>query len=83
MPNDSPERACNSDEKWRSFPTTPILAPFLEPRQHKNDSVQSKETLVLKLARFFPSQTGDKKEREFQTWHFFRLNGVVPILSLF
>ena len=29
MPNNSPERACNSDEKWRSFSITPILAPFL------------------------------------------------------
>ena len=38
---------------------------------------------ILKLQRFFPSRRrkGDEKERQFQNWIFFGLNGVIHILS--
>ena len=39
----------------------------LEPRQYKNDSIQSKIIPILKLARFFPHCLGGEKERQFQS----------------
>ena len=54
---------------------------LLELRQHKNDTIQSKEIPILKLARFFPRSMGDEKERQFQNQNFFRLNEVILILS--
>ena len=54
----------------------------LELRQCNNDSIQSKNIPVLKLARFFPRRIGDEKERQFQNWNYFWLNGVVLILFL-
>ena len=52
---------------------------LLEQRQHKNDSIQSKIIPILKLARFFPHCIGGEKGRQFQSWNYFRLNGVVHI----
>ena len=57
------------------------LKSILEQRQYKNDSIQSKIIPILKLARFSPHFIGGKKERQFQSWNYFRLNGVVLILS--
>ena len=54
---------------------------MLELRQYKNDYIQSKKIPVLKLPLFFLRRIGDEKERQFQNWNFFRLNGVVLILS--
>ena len=54
---------------------------LLEQRQYKNDSIQSKITPILKLARFFPHCIGGEKERQFQSWNYFRLNGVLLTLS--
>ena len=44
---------------------------FLEQRQYKNNSIQSKKIPVLILPRFFPRRVGDEKERQFQNWTFF------------
>ena len=41
-------------------------AVLLEPRQYKNNSIQSKIIPIFKLARFFPHCIGGKKERQFQ-----------------
>ena len=43
----------------------------LEPRQYKNDSIQSKIFPVLKLPHLFSRRVGDEKERQFQNWIFF------------
>ena len=43
----------------------------LEPRQYKNDSIQSTIIPILKLARFFPYCLGGEKERQFQSWNYF------------
>ena len=48
----SEERA----EKWEKF----SFAGFLEPRQYKNDSIQSKLIPTLKLPRFFITYTRKK-----------------------
>ena len=53
----------------------------LELRQYKNDSIQSKIIPILKLALFFPHCLGGEKERQFQSWNYFRMIGVVLILS--
>ena len=55
---------------------------LLEQRQYKNDSIQSKIIPRLKLPRFFTTYTVRGKERQFQNWNHFWLNGVVLILSL-
>ena len=49
-----------------------LFGKLLELRQYKTDSIKFIKIAVLKLPRF-----GDEKERQFQNWHFFRLNGVV------
>ena len=43
----------------------------LEPRQYKNDSIQSKIIPTLKLPRFFTTYTVRGKERQFQNWNHF------------
>ena len=59
-----------------------FLHEFLEQRQNKNDSIQPKIIPILKLARFFPHCIlGGEKDRQFQNWNYFRLNGFVLILS--
>ena len=54
--------------------------PLLEQRQYKNDSIQSKISPILKLARFFPHYIGGEKERQFQSWNYFRLNAMESFL---
>ena len=54
----------------------------IEPRKYKNDSIQSKIIPTLKLPRFFTTYTVRWKERQFQNWNYFWLNGVVLILYL-
>ena len=44
---------------------------LLEPRQYKNDSIQSKIIPILKLARFLSHCLGGEKERQFQSWNYF------------
>ena len=47
-----------------------LQSTFLELRQYKNDSTQSKNFLVLKLQRFFTIHIGDKaisKQESFLT----------------
>ena len=39
----------------------------LEPRQYKNDSIPSKNFIVLKLSRFFVTYMASEKERQLQT----------------
>ena len=56
--------------------TTSTRAKVIQERLH---SVQKNP--VLKLTRFFPRRTDDEKERQFQNWNSFRLNGVVLLLS--
>ena len=41
-----------------------------EMKFYKNDSIQSKKFLVLKLPRFFPRRIGDEKEWQFQNQNF-------------
>ena len=53
----------------------------LEQRQNKNDSIQSKIIPISKLPPFFPHCIGWEKGRQFQSWSYFWLNGVVLILS--
>ena len=54
----------------------------LELRQYKNDSIQSKQIPILKLKCFFHHLFGEEKERQFQNWNLFWLNGYVLMLSL-
>ena len=53
-----------------------------EQRQYKSDSIQSKIIPVLKLARFFPHCIGCEKERQFQRWNYFWLNGIMEYKAL-
>ena len=52
-----------------------------ELRIYKNNSIPSKKNPILKLPLFFIPYTARQKERQFQNWNFFGLNGVVLILS--
>ena len=44
---------------------------YLEPRQIKNNPIQSKIIPILKLALFFTLRTGGEKGRQFQSWNYF------------
>ena len=55
---------------------------FIELRQYKNDSIQSKIIQTLKLPLFFTTYTVREKARQFQNWNYFWLNGIALILSL-
>ena len=44
---------------------------YLEPRQIKNNPIQSKIIPILKLPRLFPHYLGGEKVRQFQSWNLF------------
>ena len=50
--------------------TERIEEAFLELRQYKDNSIQSKIIPILKLPRFLPRCVSDEKERQFQDWIF-------------
>ena len=54
---------------------------WLELRQFKNDSIQSKNFLGLKMPRFFVAYVASDKVRKFQKQKVFWWNWVVLILS--
>ena len=56
--------------------STPLLegvisAAYIEPRQYKNDSIQSKIIPRLKLPLFCPDRKGGEKARQFQSLELF------------
>ena len=51
--------------------------------QYKNDSIQSKIILIFKLPSFFCGCIDGEKARQFQSWNYFCLNGVILIFSTF
>ena len=58
-----------------------ILFIQFEQRQNRNVSIQSTIIPILKLPGGFPHCIGGEKERHFQSWNYFLLNGVLLILS--
>ena len=53
----------------------------LKHSQYKNDAIQLRNFLGLKLPPFFLHRVSDEKRRQFQNQEFFQLNWAVPILT--
>ena len=53
MPNDCPRRKCNSDDKFRLFTITPILAPFLA----QNTKMPISQDRVNRFQKYLRSKT--------------------------
>ena len=56
-----------------------VRAYVLKHSQYKNDAIQLKNFLGLKLPPFFLHRAGDRKRRQFQDQEVFQLNCVVPM----
>ena len=69
----------NHANLWLSYVSK--MTACLELRQYKNNSIQSKIILILKLPLFFITYTAREKARQFKKWNIFVLNGIV--LTLF
>ena len=69
----SEHRVALSDNEEQLSLLLPLwdLKQILEPRQYKNDSIQSKTIPTLKLPRFFTGYMVREKARQFQKWSYF------------